>query len=63
MAITSVIAKNIKAGANTNQSAIYHGNGIKVTATINTSGHVYTDYCLKCGKLKSEHKFLQGCPK
>jgi hypothetical protein len=65
MAITTVLSKNVKVGANSNQSAIYHGNGIKITATINTSGTTYKDYCPKCGQLKSNHTglFSTTCPK
>jgi hypothetical protein len=60
MATTSIIGKQIQNG--TNKPAVYHQNGIR-EAVVNTSKTSYTQYCPRCGKPKSSHRFMQGCPK
>jgi len=55
--------KNTTNGLEGNQKGYMSSNGWVITKTEYTGKTTYKDYCPKCGKLKSDHKFLQGCPK
>lgn len=58
--MTESTKTNMSKAAN-GAAGTYHANGFKLAQTAKNDN--YKNYCFKCGKPKSEHKFFQGCPK
>lgn len=53
----------MKKQGNNSGHGTYTQTGFKPAKIQQTTKASYKDYCPKCGKLKSSHKFFQGCPK